>query len=126
MEALWRQYQDQGVQVLVIDVKESEEATREFAERSGYTFPVLLDLDGSVSASYAPDSVLPDLPRDQVPIASNLIIDGDGVIRFYSLLDSANFDAKLIQLRGVLDQLLAEPTTGGEAEVPLPIGSDSP
>ena len=69
---------------------------------------MLLDEDGKVSASFAPPDVLPDLPRDQVPIASNLIIDDEGKIRFYSLLDSANFDAKLVQLRERLDRLLSE------------------
>lgn len=67
----------------------------------------MLDTDGAISASFAPEGVLPDLPREQVPIASNLIIDDEGKIRFYSLLDSANFDAKLIQLKKRLDQLLS-------------------
>ena len=69
----------------------------------------LRDVDGAVSRRYAPD-VLPDLPREQVPIASNLIIDREGRIRFYSLLDSMNFDAKLVALRARLDALLAEET----------------
>jgi len=72
-----------------------------------YTFPVVLDLDGKVSVSYAPPGVQPDLARDQVPIASNLIIDRNGKIRFYSLLDSAHFDAKLLALTARLEQLLA-------------------
>ena len=72
-----------------------------------YTFPVLLDPDGKVSATYAPPGVQPDLARDQVPIASNLIIDRDGKVRFYSLLDSVHFDAKLLALTARLDQLLA-------------------
>ncbi len=92
----------------MIDVKETPEATRTYAERSGFTFPVLLDADGSVSATYAPEGVLPDIERTDVPIASNLIIDSQGVIQFYSLLDSQNFDAKLVQLKARLDELLAE------------------
>lgn len=72
-----------------------------------WTLPVLLDIDGRVSASFAPEGVLPDLLRDQIPIASNLIIDREGRIRFYSLLDSRNFDAKLIALAARLDDLLA-------------------
>lgn len=67
---------------------------------------MLLDEDGKVSASFAPAGVLPDLPRDQIPIASNLIIDRQGRIQFYSLLDSRNFDAKLITLTARLDELL--------------------
>jgi peroxiredoxin len=95
------------VQVLVIDVKETRDEAAKWAERSKFTFPVLLDADGRISTSYAPPHVQPDLPRDQVPIASNLIIDGEGRIRFYSLLDSASFDAKLVALTERLDQLLA-------------------
>ena len=92
----------------MIDVLETEQDTRKYAERSKFSFPVLMDSDGAVSASYAPQDVLPDLPREQVPIASNLIIDAEGKIQFYSLLDSANFDAKLVQLKERLDKLLAE------------------
>ena len=105
---MWQDYRDRNVQVLVIDVMETKEATRVYVERSRFSFPVLLDSDGEVSASFAPAGVLPDLPRDQVPIASNLIIDPEGEIQFYSLLDSANFDAKLIQLKARLDELLAQ------------------
>ena len=90
----------------MIDVLESEQATRTYAERSQFTFPVLLDSDGAVAASYAPAGVLPDLPRNQVPIAANLIVDAEGKIRFYSLLDTSSFDAKLVELKKRLDQLL--------------------
>jgi hypothetical protein len=61
-----------------------------------------------VIATYAPKGVLPDLPPDQVPIASNLIVDKNGKIQFYSLLDSRNSDAKLIALKKRLAGLLAE------------------
>jgi len=105
---LWQEYQESNVQVLVIDVLENVEDTTTYAERSGFTFPVLLDSDGSVAAMYAPEGVLPDLPRDQVPIASNLVIDAKGTIQYLSLLDTTAFDAKLIALRARLDELLAE------------------
>jgi len=91
----------------VIDVKETKEKTAEYAKRSGYTFPVLMDSDGKIAVSYAPAGAQPDLPRDQVPIASNLIIDKEGRICFYSLLDTASFDAKLVALTGHLDTILA-------------------
>jgi len=91
----------------VIDVGESKEKTAEYASRSKYTFPVLLDADGKVATSWAPAGVLPDLPRDQVPIASNLILDREGKIRFYSLLDTASFDARLVALTARLEELLS-------------------
>jgi len=85
---------------------EPPQVAETWAKKSGFTFPVLLDVDGAVAESYAPPEALPDLPRSQVPIASNLIVDREGTIRFYSLLDSMNFDARLIGLMGRLDQLL--------------------
>jgi peroxiredoxin len=90
----------------VIDVKEDEKKAAEWAKQLEWSVPVLLDTDGKVAESYAPEGVLPDLPRDQVPIASNLIIDREGRIQFYSLLDSKNFDAKLVALTARLDELL--------------------
>ncbi len=93
------------MQVVVIDVAETKEKTQEYVKRSKDTFPVLLDSDGKVATSYAPPDAKPDLPRDQVPIASNLIIDREGKIRFYSLLDPASFDAKLVALTARLEEL---------------------
>jgi hypothetical protein len=51
--------------------------------------------------------VLPDLSRAEVAIASNLIIDDRGKIRFFDLLDTTSFDAKLVKLHARLKQLLA-------------------
>lgn len=95
------------MQVLLVNVKESEELAKSWAiDRHQFTFPVLLDSAGQVAATYAPPDVLPDLPRHEVPIASNLIIDKQGKIQFYTLLDSRNFDAKLIELTKRLEQLM--------------------
>ena len=94
--------------MLVLNVKESKAQTTRWTKALGYTCPVLLDPDGSVATSYAPADALPDLPRDQIPIASNLIIDREGRIRFYSLLDSFHFDARMVGLTAALDELLRE------------------
>lgn len=108
LEKLQQRYKDQGVQVLIIDVKESKALVEKMARKFGFSFPVLLDPDGSVATSYAPPkNVLPDLARDEVVIASNLIIDRQGKIQFFSVLDTTNFDAKLIALQSRLDQVLA-------------------
>jgi hypothetical protein len=72
-----------------------------------WTIPILLDASGAVAVSYAPPDVLPDLPRDQVPIASNLIIDREGIVCFFTLLDTRTFDARLVALSTRLDELLA-------------------
>ena len=95
------------MKVLIVDVKEPKETVERWVKKTGFQFPVLLD-DGRVAAKYALPDALPDFPRDETVIASNLIIDRDGKIRFYSLLDTASFDAKLIALTRRLDELLAK------------------
>ena len=106
MEVLWQKYKSRNVQVFIINVKESVEVATRWADKLKLTFPVLMDTDGKVAASYAPPDLLPDLARDEVSIASNLIIDPKGKIQFFSLLDTRSFDAKLIDLTKRLKELL--------------------
>jgi peroxiredoxin len=108
LEALWKEYMDKDVQVLIIDVLESKEVTAKWAGKRGFTFPVLMDAMGEVAASYAPLDLLPDLSRSEVVIGSNLIIDNKGKIQFFDLLNTTSFDAKLIKLQARLKELLAE------------------
>jgi|GEM_PF-3104447 len=112
LEALYQEYKDRGVQVLVVNVAEADEKALQWKEEAGFSFPMLMDRDGAISATYAPADAQPDLPRHEVMIASNLIVDGEGVVRFMSLLDTNNFDAKLIALRAQLDEVLAEQKDG--------------
>lgn len=107
LEQLYKDYRANNVGVLMVDVKENKEVIAKALDKFNFTFPILLDEDGAVSAKYAPPGVLPDLARDEVPLASNLIIDKEGNIRFYSLLNTTNFDAKLSKLKQKLDELLA-------------------
>ena len=106
LEKLYSEYAPKGVQVFIVDVREDAELVKKAFKRFNFTFPVLLDPDGKVSASYAPEGVQPALERYEVPLASNLIIDKEGRIRFYSLLNSAAFDAKLEKLRQKLDEMI--------------------
>lgn len=107
LEKLYREYRERGVEVCIIDIKEPAPLVAKNARKLGLSFPVLLDTEGEVAQRFAPPSaVQPDLARDEVMIASNLVVDREGRIRFFSLLDSANFDAKLVTLRARLDQLL--------------------
>lgn len=109
LQQLYEDYKDRNVEVLIIDVKEPASLVKsKLKERFDLTFPILLDKDGSVAASFAPEDALPELARDEVMLASNILIDTSGAIRFLSLLDSKNFDAKLVDLKATLDALLAE------------------
>lgn len=107
LEKLYQDYKDKNVTVLLMDVKEPKELIEEkLKNKYNLTFPILLDIDGRIAASFAPNDVLPDLSRDEVMLASNILIDPEGNIQFMSLLDSKNFDAELIQLKKRLDELL--------------------
>ena len=106
LEQLDKDYKDRGVQVFIVDVREEKELVERSFKRFNFSFPVLLDTEGKVSASYAPENVQPDLARHEVPLASNLIIDKEGNIRFYSLLNTTAFDAKLSKLKEKLNELL--------------------
>ena len=106
LQELSKSYHDKGVEVFIVDVKEDKALVEKSLARFNFSFPVLLDEDGAVSTKYAPEGVLPDLARDEVPLASNLIIDKEGKIRFYSLLNTSSFDAKLTKLKEKLDSLL--------------------
>lgn len=107
LEALHQSYRGRGVQVLIIDIKEPQALVARTARKLGFTFPVLLDEDGSVAQRYAPPKeILPELSRDEVMVAANLLVDREGRIRFYSVLDTKQFDAKLVALRAVLDRVL--------------------
>ncbi len=109
LEELAQNYKNKNVKVLIIDVKEPPSLVQEkLQDRFNFSFPVVLDKDGAVAASFAPDDVLPDLARDEVMLASNMLVDPQGNIRFMSLLDSKNFDAKLLGLKAKLNELLAE------------------
>ncbi|WP_224488830.1 peroxiredoxin family protein [Robertkochia flava] len=108
LEKLYREYHDRKVGVVIIDVKESSALVKEkLQERFDLSFPVLLDCDGKVASAFAPQGVLPELSRDEVMLASNLLIGPEGNILFMSLLDSKNFDPKLTDLRETLDRYLA-------------------
>jgi peroxiredoxin len=106
LHELYKSYRDKEVEVFIVDVKEDKELVQKSLTRFNFSFPVLLDEDGAVSTKYAPADVQPDLARHEVPIASNLIIDKEGKIRFYSLLNTTAFDAKLTRLKEKLDSLL--------------------
>jgi len=109
LEQLFKTYKQYDVQVFIIDVKEDKNLVTNSIQKFNLSFPILLDTDGMVSAQYAPAGVQPDLARDEVPLASNLIIDKEGKIRFYSLLNTTAFDAKLTKVKEKLDELLTQP-----------------
>ncbi len=107
LEELYQQYEEQEVAVLIIDVREPGELVDEkLRQRFGLTFPVLLDTDGQVAGAFAPPEVLPELARDEIMLAANILIDPEGNIQYISRRDSRNFYSKVMHLKEKLDELL--------------------
>jgi peroxiredoxin len=107
-EKLNQEYGKRGVKAFIVDVSEKPDIVSGWVEKQKLSCPILLDATGAVTSSYAPPGdFAPDLKREEVMIASFMIIDPEGTIRFLKLNeDVASFDARLIKLRETLDALL--------------------
>ena len=57
METLYQYYNDQGLEMLAVNLRENSRAVGQFIQRGGYTFPVLLDLDGKIGAAYGVEAI---------------------------------------------------------------------
>lgn len=69
MEAQYKAMQDKGIEILAINISESNVAVNSFKNRLGLTFPILLDRDRSVTNRYG-----------IIPIPSSFFIDKNGIV----------------------------------------------
>jgi peroxiredoxin len=108
LNQLAKDYAGKNVKVLLVDVDEGDPEYKEYSSRMPLTLTMLRDEGGNVAKTYAPEHAQLAIKRRQyVMIPSNLIVDPDGEIAFYTLLDSDHFDAELVALRKKLDGVLA-------------------
>ncbi len=70
VEAAYQKYGDQGLVVLAVDVSEDGSTVRDYAERAGLTFPIVLDQTQQIAAMYR----IAGAP-------THYFIDADGVVR---------------------------------------------
>jgi len=107
-EELNREYSERGVKAFIVDVSEPPEIVSRWVSKRGLTCLVLLDRSGEVTTKYAPPpDIAPDLRREEVMLASFMIVDPAGTVRFMKLREGVgNFDARLTTLRTTLDALL--------------------
>jgi len=70
----YHQYKDKGVQVLTVDIQESELAVNQFAERLKLDFPIMIDTDKEVMSTYGID-----------PLPATFLINKNGeVVDYYT------------------------------------------
>ncbi|PAD37109.1 thiol-disulfide oxidoreductase ResA [Terribacillus saccharophilus] len=70
MENQYLNYKDQGVELLAVNITESDVAIQSFIEKHELTFPVLKDKDRSVTETY-----------DITPIPTTFLIDKNGQVQ---------------------------------------------
>jgi peroxiredoxin len=104
LKKLSDEFAPRGVKVVAVDVREDDTGYRKYVTRTHMPFPVLHDAEGVVSTAYAPALAQPGVKdRSKVVVTSNLVIDRDGRIRFFTLLDTTHFDAELVHVRRAVD-----------------------
>ncbi|MDP4086717.1 MAG: thiol-disulfide oxidoreductase ResA [Bacillota bacterium] len=70
----YQKFKDKGVQVLAVNISESNVAVENFAEIHKLDFPIVIDKDGQVQAAYGID-----------PLPATFLIDKDGkVVKYYT------------------------------------------
>ena len=102
-------YAGKNVKVIAIGIAEPEADYRAYLARMPMNLPVLRDEGGAVALRFTPSGAQPQFKdRTKALVTSNLVLDRDGRIRFFTVLDTVHFDAKLGHVRHAVDQLLAE------------------
>ena len=90
LQGAWDAQKDQGVEVVIVDIKETQGLVGDFMRRNGYTMPVVLDRQGRAAASYGVTS-----------LPTSFILDRQGVIRGVKVGAFTSREAVLSRLSGV-------------------------
>ena len=102
-------YAGKNVKVIAIGIAEPEADYRAYIARVPMNLPVLRDEGGAVALRFTPPGAQPQFKdRTKALVTSNLVLDVDGRIRFFTVLDTVHFDAKLGQVWHAVDRILAE------------------
>ena len=86
---VWQQFKEDDFILIGIDLKEDEVTTRAFVEKIGVTYPIALDLDGSIFELFAG-------PKQGV--TRNIVIDKKGNISFLTRLYEREEFEKMISV----------------------------
>lgn len=97
LEQVWQDVQDEGVQFIGLDTRDSDAAANAFVERFGLTYPSIIDRDGRLQLRFGDT-----LPPQAIP--STVFIDRQGRVAGRALGKVSEST-----LRGLLEPLIAEP-----------------
>lgn len=108
LKALAQDYAGKNVKFVAVDIKENDAGYQKYLSRVPMPFPVLHDATGDVTAAFTPDHAQPAIKdRSTVLVTSNLVLDPQGKIVFFTMVDTVHFDARLVHARRAIDAELA-------------------
>jgi len=84
IDKYYKEYQDEGLQVLAVNIAESDFAVQKYIDRKGLTFPVLIDKSKSVMSAYNIN-----------PLPTTFIINPEGEIE--KIITGEMSDASILQ-----------------------------
>lgn len=99
-------FEDAGLKLVIIDVKEPAAVARMLPDRFGWKSPFLIDLDGQVSERFAPRKE--GLAPEVAIINAHLLLDEDRVIRFAEYLNMERFDVHAVAVRAAIAELIGD------------------
>lgn len=107
LEPLYQQLREQGLEILAVNVGQDRSRVERFIDRTGYTYPTLLDPDSTVARRYG-----------VIAIPVTYFIDREGIIRGRLLgeSDNATFERMALPLLDAVD------TPKGPS--PTPVGDE--
>jgi len=109
LKKLAEEYAPKGVRVVAIGIDEPEPDYRSYIARMPMGMPILRDEGGAVALRFTPPGAQPEFKdRKMALVTSNLVLDLKGTIRFFTVVDTVNFDARLAHVRKTVDRLLHE------------------
>ena len=108
LKELAEDYAGKNVKVVAVDIKEDDAGYQKYLDRVKLPFPVLRDATGEVTARFTPDHAQPAIKdRSTVLVTSNLVVDPQGKIVFFTMVDTVHFDARLVNACRAIDGELA-------------------
>jgi peroxiredoxin len=108
LKELAEAYAGKNVKVIAVDIKENDAGYKKYLDRAKMPFPVVRDATGEVAALFTPAQAQPAIKdRSTVIVTSNLVLDPQGKIAFFTIVDTVHFDARLVHARRAIDRELA-------------------
>ena len=101
-----KEFEDAGLKLVVIDVKEPAAVARMLPDRFGWKSPFLIDADGAVSERFAPRKE--GLAPEVAIINAHLVLDEKRVVRFAEYLNMERFDVHALAVRAAIADLIGE------------------